>query len=90
MKAIILAYILLSGADAATTTIALKHGGREVLLPTQNPALIDALTAGQAASVSLALVRLHRTHPKLAVGMGLLSVGIRGFVVTHNVGQLGK
>ena len=90
MKTILLAYLLSCGADATTTTIVLKHGGREVELPTQNPYVIDGLTAGQAVGVAGMLVRLHRTHPKLAVGMGLLSVGVRGFVVAHNVSQLGK
>lgn len=90
MKTLILTYVLFSGADAATTHYALNHGGHEVLWPTQNPWLIDGLTAGQAVGVSDALVHLHRRHPRLAVGFGVVSVAIRGAVVVSNIHQLRK
>jgi hypothetical protein len=90
MKALLLAYLLSSGADAGTTHYALNHGGHEVIWPTQNPWLIDGLTAGQAVGVTGLGIKLHRTHPRLAITMAVISVGIRGAVVASNIYQVRK
>jgi len=90
VKVLLLAYLLSSGADAITTHYALNHGGREVMWPTQNPWLIDGLTAGQAAATTELVSKLHRSHPRLAITMGVISVAIRGAVVVSNIHQLRK
>ncbi len=90
MKTLILTYILFSGTDASTTHYALNHGGHEVMWPTQNPWLVDSLTAGQAVGVALGLGQLHHTHPKLAVGLAVMAAAIRGTVVVSNIHQLRK
>ncbi len=90
MKILLLSYLLLSGADATTTHIALNRGGREVLWPTQNPYLIDGLTAGQAIGVTGLATTLHKGHPRLAVGMLVVSTVVRGVVVVSNIHQMRK
>ncbi len=90
MKALLLAYLLLSGTDATTTHIALNRGGREVMWPTQNPYLIDGLTLGQAVGVIGLVTTLHRGHPRLAMGMLVVSTVIRGAVVVSNIHQMRK
>lgn len=86
MKPLILIFNLLCGADAATTHIALTHGAREVLLPTQNPWIVDGIVAGQAVATSTIVHRRGKTR-----GITILTwiaIGARGVAVANNIYQL--
>lgn len=86
MKPLIFAIALSFGADAASTHVGrATERTREVLLPTQNPYVIDAIVAGEAIAVSLALNRLHKDHPKLATRLGWGIVGYRSTLAVHNL-----
>ena len=90
MTPLLLALNLLCGADATTTQVALRHGAREITLPTQNPWAATALLASESAGMSYGLLSLNRQHPRLARVIGWTAVGIRAAVVAHNVRELRK
>lgn len=90
MKALLITFNLLCGADATTTHAILTRGGREVLLPTQNPWVVDGVVTGEAFAASKSLQVLSRTHPKTARIIGWSLVGLRSVVVVNNVHQLRK
>lgn len=90
MKPLVITLALLHGADAATTQSIINSGGHEALLPTQNVVAIDSIVAGEATTEIVALTRLRRDHPKLALALGWSLVGIRGAIVASNVRQLRK
>ena len=90
MKTILLGIYLTFGADAATTQYALNHGGREVLIPSQNVYVIDGVVAGEAFMTSKALSKFNKEHPKAAKIVGIGMIAVRSFVVYHNVEQLRK
>jgi hypothetical protein len=90
MKILLFGVWLSFGSDAATTHYALNHGGREVLIPTQNAYVIDAVAAGEALFASRALNKLNKTHPKAAKILGIGMIAARSFVVYSNVNQLRK
>ena len=78
------------GADAATTHYALLHGGREVLIPTQNAYVIDGVAVGEAAATSYSLMKFGKNHPRAAKVLGWSIVAARGIVVANNINQLRK
>lgn len=85
MKPLILAIALSFGADAATTHVGLASGrARETLLPTQNPYVIDAIIAGEVIEARWSLGKMHEHHPKLALTIGWIAVGLRATVAVHN------
>lgn len=85
MKGLILSWWLLCGGDAATTHYVLKTGGREVMLPTQNPYVIDGWVAAQAHAGSKLF---GPKHTKTSVGIGIGLMAWRGFVVAHNTREI--
>jgi hypothetical protein len=90
MKPLLLSWWILAGSDAATTHYMLNTGGREVLLPTQNPVAIDGILGAQAWAADRSLRRLHATHPRLALAMGAGLVGVRAYVVQHNMREIAR
>ena len=90
MKLMLLFVNLTFGADAATTSYGLKHNASEVMIPSQNVLVLDAIASGEAVSASLGLVKLNKTHPKTARILGWSLIAARGFVVIHNVNELRK
>jgi hypothetical protein len=90
MKIILFGVWLSFGADAATTTYALNHGGREVLIPSQNIYVIDSVVSGEAWLTMKGLSRLNSKHPLAAKVLGVGMIGLRSAIVYHNVNQLRK
>ena len=90
MKPLILTWVLMCGADAATTSAILNGGGREMVLPTQNPWVASAIIGGQATVGAITLSKLAIRHPKLARWVGWTIVGIRATAVVYNSNQLSK
>ena len=88
MKALLLSWWLLCGADAVSTQHILAHGGREMLLPTQNPYAIDGVVFAQALAGDYAVRRLRQTHPRLAIGVAVGLTAFRGFATAHNVHEV--
>ena len=90
MKILLFGVWLSFGSDAATTNYALNHGGREVLIPSQNAFVIDGVVAGEGLLSTRGLMRLNKTHPKLAKIVGISLIIARSAVVYSNVNQLRK
>jgi hypothetical protein len=90
MKILLFGIWLSYGSDAATTSYALKHGGREVLIPTQNAYIIDSVVAGEGILSTRGLMKLNKTHPRAAKILGIGMIAARSFVVYSNVNQLRK
>lgn len=80
------------GADATTTSIELARGEtREVVLPTQRPAVVTAIIAGEAGAAIWVDHRLRQQgHPRLATSVSIITMVIRGSAVTFNLTQLRK
>lgn len=75
-------------ADAVTTTYALKHGGREIIIPTQNSLAINAIIAGQAAAGTISVSYIAKKgHPKTARLIGWTLVALRATAVGWNLYQ---
>ena len=90
MTHLLLTLNILMGADATTTHVMLNRGGREVLLPTQNPWAINGIVAGEATAMTFGLTTLSKEHPKLAKTLTWTLIGVRGAIVAHNVRELRK
>lgn len=90
MKPLLLTLNLLIGADSATTHIGLRMGAQELFLPTQNPAFVHVISAGQAVSLTWTLARWEKRHPKLVRWIGWTVVGIRAGAVVNNIYQIQK
>ena len=80
----IVAWLTGVGADAGSTVVALHRGGRELVLSQSAPLDVGVL-AGEGITGTWGLVRLHRTHPKLAVGIGIAAGVFRSVIAVHNV-----
>ena len=80
----VVAWLTGVGADAGSTAYALSHGGREVVL-TQSTAVNSTVIAGEGIGGAYGLLRLYRTHPKLAVGIGVVAGIGRSLIAAHNV-----
>lgn len=87
MKALLLTFNLLCGADSATTHhIIITHGGHEAGWAggiTQNPDALAAMNAAQCAAVSYAGVKTPR---KVGIPIMLIGIAARGYAVKHNLG----
>lgn len=91
MKPLLLSLALTFGADAATTHVGLATGrAHELILPSQNPYVADALIGGEMVGVAWLLTHLHRTNPKTAQWLGWGVVGSRGAAALYNMSQLAK
>ncbi len=83
-------YIAAFAADATTTSIAFNRGGREVVMPTQNALVIDAVVAGEAAAGWWAYQRVNAHHPKASKVLYVGLVFAHGAAATWNARQLAK
>jgi hypothetical protein len=90
MKILLFGVWLTFSGDAATTHYALTHGGKEIVMPTQKPWVIDATVGAEAALSTTGILWLDKNHPKAAKVIGWSMVAVRGAVVVHNVEQLRK
>ena len=88
MKPLLITLALLNGADSVTTSRALAAGGREVLIPSQQPIVIGSVIVAETAVEAYGLTRLTLTHPKMANVLGWSLVAARGVVVASNLRQL--
>lgn len=89
-KAILVTLTLVNTSDIITTGVALKHGGREVVVPSQNVLVIDSVVIGENYFIQKSLISLHERHPKLANVLGWSIVVGKSIVVSSNVNQLRK
>lgn len=79
-----------SAVDVATTRYAMRHGAIELNpIAGQNMQRQAALSFGAASSTLLTTRYLHESHPKTALGIRLVYIGLRVFVGVHNV-KVGK
>lgn len=88
MKFLLGAWLAACGTDAVVTHAALRTDRVVELHLSQNPWVTDALVAGQAGAWLLAERRLRKGHPKLAMGVTLGLVAVRGWAVAQNVHTL--
>lgn len=79
----IVAWLSGVGADAGSTAVALHRGGREAVLSQSMP-VNGALLAGEGIGGTYGLLRLYRSHPKLAVGMAMVAGVGRSLIAVHN------
>lgn len=84
-KALIVAYGISCGADLGTTANSLEAGGREALVPSQNMAVVAAVSTSAMAASSYALVRLHRRHPRWATALTVAGIGFKGWATSRNL-----
>ncbi len=85
-KGVMLGAFLAGGvADATSTCTALARGGREAVL-TQSCRANTAIIGAEMAAGSVGLSKLYQTHPKLAVGIGIVAGAFRIGVAAHNAG----
>lgn len=89
IKPLLVTLSVLRATDATLTRdLAHRYGGHEVnpTLP-QNPRAISAILAGETIAQVWALNKLSTTHPRIAKVIAWGSIGIEGWVVTHNAKQ---
>lgn len=72
------------GADAGSTAYALHKGGRELVL-SQSAAVNTTIIAGEGTVGTWSLLRLYRTHPRLAVTIGVAAGIGRSLIAVHNI-----
>ncbi len=92
MKGLLLTFQLFCAADAATTHYTLATGrGYEVVLPTQNPWVADAIIAGEAVAGTWGVKKLEQHHHQRVARIVAWSlVGIRIAAVAHNLHELSR
>lgn len=91
---VLCSYMAAQGADLATTFYAIgANKGTEanpILAPlVRYPFAIGAIKMGVAAGTSWALIKLHKTHPRLAFWVALVGTAGVSAVAWHNA-QLGS
>lgn len=85
-KKLALVWFLSFGADAISTHNAItQRGAHELLLPSQNPYVIDELVVGEAVIGWWALVKINPNHPKIARTLYWLCVATHSTAAIHNV-----
>lgn len=85
MRPVIVGVYASIAADAISTHVGLGRGAREVELPTQNRAVIDAVLAAEMIGIGRSLRVLSMQHPRLAKGLGVVLIGVRSAIVLNNV-----
>lgn len=80
---VIAAWLAGCTADAVTTVDAMHRGSVELVL-TQSPAANVVIVGGEAVIGTVSLVKLHRTHPKFAIALGIGMASFRFTVAAHN------
>lgn len=84
MRFILAAWIAGCGADAVSTCYDLNAGLRETIL-TQSCSVNAAIISGEAVVGVVSLGKLHKTHPKWAVLIGVAAASFRFGVAARNV-----
>ncbi len=85
-KAVMLGTFLTGGVlDIKSTCQGLANGGREVVL-TQSCGANAAVISGEMAAGVYGLNKLHKTHPTLAVTIGIAAGVFRMGIAAHNFG----
>ena len=72
------------GMDGASTHIKMSQGYREAVLTQSIPAN-DAIIGVQAVGGAVMLEKLYKTHPKLAVTIGIVGGALRAGVGASNL-----
>jgi hypothetical protein len=91
MKVMLFGIWMTFGADAASTHIALKNGATEIVMPSQNPFVLDGIAIAEASSSSYGLIWLDKhKHPKTARILGWTLIAVRGSIVVSNIEQMRK
>lgn len=93
MKWALLSLVLSQGADAATTCHALRSGRfveSNPLMPGASCGRVIALKAATVAPLVIALPKLYRTHPRVAVALTLAPTGAASVAVTINLHRLSR
>ncbi len=84
-KAVMLGTFLTGGVlDIKSTCQGLANGGREVVL-TQSCGTNAAVISGEMAAGVYGLNKLHKTHPTLAVTIGIAAGVFRMGIASHNL-----
>lgn len=73
------------GLDAGSTHVALTRGARELIMPTQNPWVIDAVYSGAGVSTAYTLTRWHKTHPNWVKVYLISGIVLHSWATVHNV-----
>lgn len=75
--------------DGAVTHIGVQKGLiREAWLPTSNPWAVDAVMVGEEIGSDRAVRHMAKDHPKVAKGMLVAMIAIRGLAVASNIHQI--
>lgn len=80
----IIAWLTGVGADAGSTAYALHRGGRELVL-SQSTVVDTTIIAGEGVVGTWGLLRLYKTHPRLAVTVGVAAGIGRSLIAAHNI-----
>jgi hypothetical protein len=84
------AYLAAFAGDAATSDIALRRGAREVVLPTQNRAVVAGVFAGEAVAGYYAYRWLRPDHPRMARVVYVAVVASHSMAAAWNARQLAR
>lgn len=95
VHASLVGYMALNGSDLALTEFCLGRGRCREVNPvfaplSGNPAAFGALKMASASLTSWALLRTHRTHPRLAFWLSVAGSAWYTAVVVHNVREVRK
>lgn len=87
--AAIAAHVVAQFADVSTTSFAMGRGGFREANPVMrpfagNPIRLALVKGAYATGTSYLLLKLHRTRPKTAFGLAVLSVVTTGYVARRN------
>lgn len=76
-------------ADGVQTTYGITSGvAHEAFMPTQNVVIVDTSVAAQAVTMTYAVTKLKKDHPKLAWVILVGGIAARGYAVSHNFREL--
>lgn len=78
-----------TAGDMATTHIGLSSGGREINPIMRHELARYTLPPATAAVLLVTTERLRKSRPKTALAMRIAVVAVRGYVIAHNVRQIG-
>ena len=92
-KGLGVAYLVLSGMDAAQTTWAMGHGGFSELNPvmrplTKYPGALGGVKIALPVFINYGTSKGYRTNPKTALWLRVALVGVQTSVVVWNANQL--
>ncbi len=79
-----IAWLTGGAADGVSTHVALERGGREVVLSQSSP-INTAIISGEMAGGAYGLNKLYKSHPKVAVSLGIAAGVFRSGIAAHNL-----